>query len=32
VIERSRDANDARNVKKNFGANTTYLKSIFQAS
>ncbi|MDF7814125.1 sugar phosphate isomerase/epimerase family protein [Hymenobacter sp. YC55] len=31
VIERSRDANDARNVKKNFGANTTYLKSIFQA-
>lgn len=30
VIERSRDANDARNVKKNFGANTTFLKSIFQ--
>jgi L-ribulose-5-phosphate 3-epimerase len=30
VIERSRDANDARNVKKNFGANTAYLKSIFQ--
>lgn len=30
VIERSRDANDPRNVKKNFGANTTYLKSIFQ--
>jgi L-ribulose-5-phosphate 3-epimerase len=32
VIERSRDANDARNVKKNFGANTAYLKSIFQTS
>ena len=31
VIERSRDANDARNVKKNFGANTAYLKSIFQS-
>ncbi|MFC7667689.1 sugar phosphate isomerase/epimerase family protein [Hymenobacter humi] len=31
VIERSRDANDGRNVKKNFGANTAYLKSIFQA-
>lgn len=30
VIERSRDANDARNVKRNFGANTAYLKSIFQ--
>ncbi|MBO2010136.1 sugar phosphate isomerase/epimerase family protein [Hymenobacter negativus] len=30
VIERSRDANDARNVKKNFGANAAYLKSIFQ--
>jgi sugar phosphate isomerase/epimerase len=30
VIERSRDARDARNVKKNFGANTAYLKSIFQ--
>ncbi|MVM30352.1 TIM barrel protein [Spirosoma sp. HMF4905] len=32
VIERSRDASDPRNVKKNFGANTAYLKSIFQAS
>ncbi|WP_338875283.1 sugar phosphate isomerase/epimerase family protein [Spirosoma sp. SC4-14] len=32
VIERSRDANDPRNVKKNFGANAAYLKSIFQAS
>lgn len=30
VIERSRDAKDARNVKKNFGANTAYLKSVFQ--
>jgi len=30
VIERSRKANDSRNVKGNFGANTTYLKSIFQ--
>ena len=30
VIERSRDAKDSRNVKKNFGANTAYLKSIFQ--
>ena len=30
VVERSRDANDPRNVKKNFGANTAYLKSIFQ--
>ncbi|WP_426061802.1 TIM barrel protein [Hymenobacter sp. B1770] len=31
VIERSRDANDGRNVRKNFSANTAYLKSIFQA-
>ncbi len=30
VIERSRDANDARNVKKNFGANAAFLKSVFQ--
>jgi L-ribulose-5-phosphate 3-epimerase len=30
VIERSRDAKESRNVKKNFEANTTYLKSIFQ--
>lgn len=30
VIERSRDANDPRNVKKNFGANVAYLKSVFQ--
>jgi len=31
VIERSRDAKDARNVKKNFGANATYLKSVFHS-
>lgn len=30
VIERSRDAKDPRNVKKNYGANTAYVKSIFQ--
>jgi sugar phosphate isomerase/epimerase len=30
VIERSRDAKDPRNVKKNFSANTAYLKSVFQ--
>ena len=30
VVERSRDATDPRNVKKNFGANTRYVKSIFQ--
>jgi sugar phosphate isomerase/epimerase len=30
VIERSRDARDSRNVKKNFGANAAFLKSIFQ--
>ena len=30
VIERSRDANDPHNVKKNFTANTAYVKSIFQ--
>jgi L-ribulose-5-phosphate 3-epimerase len=30
VIERSRDAKDPRNVKSNFGANTAFLKSIFQ--
>jgi sugar phosphate isomerase/epimerase len=32
VIERSRDASDAGNVKKNFGANTAYVKSIFQTA
>jgi alpha-L-rhamnosidase len=30
TIERSRDANDASNVRRNYGANTVYLKSIFQ--
>jgi sugar phosphate isomerase/epimerase len=30
VIERSRDRNDSRNVKKNFGANAKYLKAVFQ--
>jgi sugar phosphate isomerase/epimerase len=30
VIERSRKASDSRNVRGNFGANTKYLKSIFQ--
>jgi sugar phosphate isomerase/epimerase len=30
VIERSRDAKDPRNVKWNFSANTSYLKSVFQ--
>jgi sugar phosphate isomerase/epimerase len=30
VAERSRDANDPRNVKRNFGANTAYLKKVFQ--
>ena len=30
VIERSRDAKEPNNVKKNFGSNTTYVKSIFQ--
>lgn len=30
VIERSRDAKEPKNVKKNFGANTAYVKSVFQ--
>lgn len=30
VAERSRDQNDPRNVKRNFGANTAYLKKVFQ--
>lgn len=30
VIERSRDASDPKNVKRNFGANVAYMKSIFQ--
>jgi sugar phosphate isomerase/epimerase len=32
VIERSRDKRDPSNVKHNFGANTKYLKQIFQAA
>lgn len=31
VIERSRDAREPTNVRKNFGANTAYVKSVFQA-
>ncbi|KQR71475.1 endonuclease [Pedobacter sp. Leaf176] len=31
VVERSRDASQPTNVKYNFSANTTYLKSVFQA-
>ncbi len=30
VVERSRDAADPHNVRRNFGANVAYLKSIFQ--
>jgi SSS family transporter len=30
VVERSRDAKDPHNVKKNFSANTAYVKSIFE--
>lgn len=30
VVERSRDVNDVHNVKKNYGANAKYLKSVFQ--
>nr|WP_262485546.1 sugar phosphate isomerase/epimerase [Dysgonomonas macrotermitis] len=30
VVERSRDTNDVHNVKKNYGANVRYLKSVFQ--
>jgi sugar phosphate isomerase/epimerase len=31
VIERSRDAKNARDVKGNFGANARYLKKVFQS-
>lgn len=31
VIERSRDAKNARDVRGNFGANARYLKSVFQS-
>jgi len=30
VVERSRDAKDVHNVKKNFGANVRYVRSVFQ--
>ena len=30
VVERSRDKNDVRNVKKNYGTNIKYLKEVFQ--
>lgn len=30
VVERSRDKDDVRNVKKNYGTNIAYLKKIFQ--
>ncbi|RYD69749.1 MAG: sugar phosphate isomerase/epimerase, partial [Sphingobacteriales bacterium] len=30
VVERSRDASQPTNVKYNFSANTSYLKSVFQ--
>lgn len=32
VVERSRDASKPQDVKGNFGANTAYLKSIFQSA
>jgi L-ribulose-5-phosphate 3-epimerase len=32
VVERSRDAADARNVRRNFGANVAYLKRVFQGA
>lgn len=32
MIKRSRDAKDTRNVKKNFGAKTDYLKSVFRSN
>ena len=32
VMERSRDAKNARDVRGNYGANARYLKKIFQAS
>ena len=31
VVERSRDASDVHNVKKNYGTNVAYLKQIFQS-
>jgi sugar phosphate isomerase/epimerase len=32
VLERSRDAGDSRNVRKNYGANAAYMKRIFQGA
>jgi len=32
VIERSRDARDSRNVKRNFSANAAFLKKVFQGN
>jgi sugar phosphate isomerase/epimerase len=32
VMERSRDASDARNILRNYGSNAAYLKSIFQTT
>lgn len=32
VVERSRNANDVRNVRGNFGTNVAYLKEIFQGN
>ena len=32
VVERSRDAKDARNVKRNFSANVACLKTVFKSS
>ena len=30
IVERSRDARETSNVRKNFGANVAYMKSVFQ--
>ena len=30
VVERSRDKDDVRNVKKNYSTNIKYLKEVFQ--
>lgn len=30
IIERSRNVNDVRNVKRNYGANSAYMKAVFQ--
>ena len=30
VVERSRDKDDVRNVKKNYSENVAYVKTIFQ--